>query len=62
MSPSLSAAWARFDAQVRYALPSLGLYERMDCRPARELLGWEPQEIEGPIIEMGESLIELGMV
>jgi dihydroflavonol-4-reductase len=53
---------ARVDAQVRFALPELGLYERLDCRRARELLDWQPRDIEKAIVEMGESLIELGMV
>lgn len=53
---------AIFDAQVRFAIDDLGLFERVDNRQARELLGWEPRDVDQAIIEMGESLIELGIV
>ena len=52
---------AVFDAQVRLALPELGLYERIDASSTKAVLGWQPRPIDRALIDMGESLIALGM-
>lgn len=53
---------ALFDPQVRFVLPDVGLYENMDCTRTREILSWKPRDARRAVIDMGESLIELGIV
>lgn len=53
---------ALFDKTVRFSAVDLDKDYFYDSHKIRELLGWQPHPVKDTLIEMGESMIELGMV
>lgn len=51
-----------FDRTVRDNAKGLGQAPEFDTSRIRDVLGWQPREMEDTIIEMAESMIEQGMV
>lgn len=51
-----------FDPTVRNTAHDLDKDYSYDNQKIRQMLGWQPRPIEDTIIEMGESMIKLGMV
>ena len=51
-----------FDKTVRDNASHLGKGPDFDTSRIRKTLGWQPREMETSIIEMAESMIEIGMV
>lgn len=54
--------YAIFDTAVRAALPDLGKDLRYDTSLIRKELNWKPRQMAVSLIEMGESLVEHGLV
>ncbi len=54
--------YALVDASARLVVNDLGKDPVFDTSQTQEVLGWMPRPLEETIIEMGESLIEFGVV
>jgi len=54
--------YALFDASTRLVARNVGKDPVFDISQTRQVLGWNPIPLEQTIIEMGESLIEFGVV
>jgi len=51
-----------FDRTVRLALPDLGQRQELSNRRIVETLNWRPRSLREMVVDMGESLIEQGVV
>jgi nucleoside-diphosphate-sugar epimerase len=58
----LMRALALFDKTARLALGDLDTRQDLDSSHIRKLLGWEPRNLETMVVDMGESMIEQGLV
>ena len=54
--------YALIDASARLVAGDVGKNPSFDISQTQEVLGWVPRPLEETIIEMGESLIEFGVV
>ena len=54
--------YALVDSNARRVSDELNKEIRFDTTRIREILGWEPRPLETSILEMGESMIEHGVV
>jgi len=53
---------ALFDKTVAVAVPELGKRQDVSCARAREVLDFTPRSLERTVIDMGESMLKLGLV
>lgn len=53
---------ALFDKTTALAVPELGKRQDVSCEKARRVLGWNPRGVETMVIDMAESMIDLGIV
>lgn len=53
---------AIFDKTARLALNDLDTRQDLDSSRIRSVLGWEPRGLEEMVVDMGESMIEQGIV
>lgn len=51
-----------FDPTARLALGELGKRQDLSSQRARDVLGWNPRTLETMVVDMGESMIEHGVV
>ncbi|XP_077988278.1 uncharacterized protein LOC144442779 [Glandiceps talaboti] len=54
--------YALFDGTIKYILPGLGKISRFDNTRMKDILGIQPVSMEKSFVDMGYSLIELGVV
>ena len=52
----------RFDRTIRMTLGYIGRRELVSHERAHNLLGWSPRPLRDTLVDMGHSLIELGIV
>jgi dihydroflavonol-4-reductase len=55
-------AVALFDKTARLAVHELGKRQDVSNQRARDILGWQPRGLEEMVRDMGNSLIEHGVV
>jgi nucleoside-diphosphate-sugar epimerase len=53
---------ALFDKTARLGLNDLDVRQNVDNSKIREVLGWEPLDLEEMVVAMGESFIRYGVV
>jgi nucleoside-diphosphate-sugar epimerase len=53
---------ALFDKTVAVAVPELGKRQDVTCAHAREVLNFAPRSLETMVLDMGESMLALGLV
>jgi dihydroflavonol-4-reductase len=51
-----------FNPSVRPMLHDLGVFKPLSNEKARSVLGWQPRSAEDALIEMGESLLQRGLI
>lgn len=51
-----------FDSSVRLTVPYLGKPVRISNERIRTVLGWKPRALETTVVDMAQSLIDLGFV
>jgi dihydroflavonol-4-reductase len=51
-----------WDKTARMAVPELGKRQDLSCERARKVLGWKPRDLETMVVDMAESMIQLGVV
>jgi nucleoside-diphosphate-sugar epimerase len=54
--------YALFNAEARLVAKDVGKDPNFDISQTQEILGWTPLPLEKTLIEMGESLIEFGVI
>jgi nucleoside-diphosphate-sugar epimerase len=53
---------AVFDKTTALAVPELGKRQDVSSEKARRVLGWRPRDLKTMVIDMAESMIDLGIV
>jgi nucleoside-diphosphate-sugar epimerase len=51
-----------FNPSVRPMVHDLGVFKPLSNEKARSVLGWQPRSAEDALIEMGESLLQRGVI
>jgi nucleoside-diphosphate-sugar epimerase len=51
-----------WDKTAGMAVPELGKRQDVSSDRARKVLGWKPRDLETMVVDMAESMIELGVV
>jgi nucleoside-diphosphate-sugar epimerase len=51
-----------WDKTAAMAVPELGQRQDVSCEKARKILGWKPRNLETMVVDMAESMIQLGIV
>jgi nucleoside-diphosphate-sugar epimerase len=53
---------ALFDKTAGLAVPELGKRQDVSCQRAKEVLGFQPRDVETMVVDMADSMIQLGIV
>ncbi|HET7503015.1 MAG TPA: NAD-dependent epimerase/dehydratase family protein, partial [Kofleriaceae bacterium] len=51
-----------WDKTAKMAVPELGKRQDVSSERARKVLGWKPRDLETMVVDMAESMIQLGVV
>jgi nucleoside-diphosphate-sugar epimerase len=51
-----------WDKTAAMAVPELGKRQDVSCERARKVLGWKPRDVQTMVIDMADSMIQLGIV
>jgi dihydroflavonol-4-reductase len=53
---------ALFDKTAGLVVPELGKRQDVSCERAKKALGWKPRDVETMVVDMANSMIQLGIV